>query len=256
MEKQQTWTEFKAVLSTKKLFPQYDIQNQYYHIWTEEGTVFYVCDIEIEDPASEEQIDFEDNYKDDCNKAIKVVDNEGRIFYRAESKPTTMTTYFTSKGDTPTEIGNGEELIFDFNNTDNDIANPPSGFKQKQVCCTFIDTVRLKEGTVYWENVPFGSSIDLCIGVPNNAYYYKNDGTYTQNTTGELLMIAKFVNDSPMMGSCPMGDEMNTETCSNDIPAGTIFGFKVTVPSTVTDTDNCHGVVVMELYRERTVILS
>lgn len=189
------------------------------------------------------------------------VDSEGRTFVRAESKPTDMTTYFTSKGDTADEIGGGDHLSFDFNNTDNDIASPPTGFKQKRVCCSFIDVVRLKEGTAYWENCPFGSMIDLCLGVPDwddnpaKGWYLKNDGTPAQNKTGEPLSIAKFVNDSPMMGDCPMGDEMNTEAASNEIPLGTIFGFLVTVPDTVSDTDNCHGVIVLELYRKRTVIL-
>ena len=76
-----------------------------------------------------------------------------------------------------------------------------------------------------------------------------------QNNTGENLRIARFVNESPMMGSCPMGDEFNTETSSLDIPAGTIFGFTVSVPASVGLSDNVHGAVCMELYRVRTVIL-
>lgn len=249
------WSDFKALVSTKVLKMQYEERTSKYYLWASENGDTYECLIRIADPASTDQADFEDNYKDDCNKAVTPVDNEGRKFLRAESKPTDMTTYFTSKGDTPGEIGAGNQLVFDFNNTDNDWPDPPAGCKWKRVTCTFIDTVRLKEGTVYWENVPFGSIIDLCLGVPDQGWYQKNDGSYAQNTTGQDLMIAKFVNDSPMMGSCPMGDEMNTEAASNDIPAGTVFGFMVTVPDTVSDTDNVHGVIVLELYRERTVIL-
>ena len=182
------------------------------------------------------------------------VDDEGRTFVRAESKPTTMTTYFTSSGDSATEIGGGTKLFFDFNNDDDEIIID-SEHRTKMVMCTFMDVVRLKEGTLYWENMPFGSHIDLCLGVPDGAYYYKNDGTLAQNNTGEPLRIARFVNDSPMMGSCPMGDELNTEAASNDIPIGTIFGFTVSVPSSVGMSDNCHGAVLMEMYRVRTVVL-
>jgi len=241
-------------VANKHLHMQYYEDGGLYKIWAVESVVVYRCDIAIEDPASTEQEDFEDNYCADCNKTFNVVDEEGRAFLRAESKPTDMTTYFTSTGDIVGEIGGGTSLTFNFNNDDDEI-DAPSGFRQKLVKCTFIDTVRLKEGTIYWENMPFGSHIDLCLGVPNGGYYYKNDGTLAQNTTGDDLMIAKFVNNSPMMGSCPMGDELNTETSSFDIPQGTIFGFHVTVPSSVGMSDNCHGAVQMELYRVRTVIL-
>ncbi len=182
-------------------------------------------------------------------------DDESRPFVRAESKPTYMTTYFTTRGDTESEIGGGTELSFNFNNEDDELENAPSGFRQKMIVCSFIDTVRLKEGAIYWENMPFGSYIDLCLGVPNGGYYLTNTGELRQNTTGESLRVARFVKSSPMMGSCPMGDELNTETASFDIPPGTLFGFTVTVPSSVGFSDNCHGAVQLELYRERTVIL-
>ena len=181
------------------------------------------------------------------------VDEEGRTFIRAESKPTNMTTYFTSRGDSATDIGEGVRLQFDFNNDDDEVPTD-SGWRCKVVMCSFLDIVRLKEGAIYWENMPFGSHIDLCLAVPDGAYYINNDGTVTQNNTGAPLRIARFVNDAPMMGSCPMGDELNTETSSNDIPPGTIFGFTVHVPG-VGLSDNCHGAVVLELYRARTVIL-
>lgn len=254
---EKTWTELKALIATKKLRLQCCEQEKKYFLWAAENGDTYQGYIRKEETPTvgSDQEDFEDNYKSACNLPLHVVDDEGRHYLRAESKPTTMTTYFAGAGDTATEIGGGEKLVFDFNTTDNDIASPPTGYKQKQVCITFIDNVRLKEGTLYWENCPFGSYVDLCLGVPNGAWYLKNDGTPAQNTSGEQMAIAKFVKTTPMMGDCPMGDEMNTEAASNDIPAGTIFGFLVTVPDTVTTSDNCHGAIVMEVYRERTVIL-
>lgn len=251
-----SWIDFKALISAGMTFVEHDLDSNY-ELFGQDGNLFYVCEL----TASADITDYETNYQANVHTFLNHIDDEGRPFLRAESKPTDMTTYFTTKGDISTEIGGGAELKFNFNNTDDDVTDPPTGFKQKKICCSFIDIVRLKEGTVYWENMPFGSHIDLCLGVedwdddPTKGWYLKNDGTPAQNKTGEPLMIAKFVNDSPMMGDCAMGDEMNTEAASNDIPAGTIFGILVTVPSSVTTTDNVHGAVVMELYRKRTVIL-
>jgi len=253
MEVWKTWTEFKTLLADKKLKIQYADTLRFYKVWaTEGGSVIYRCDVAKD--SGTEQTDFETNYEPTANAALQINDEEGRTYVRSESKPTDMTTYFTSRGDSESEIGGGTELTFNFNNDDDEI-DAPSGFRRKMVMCTFIDTVRLKEGTTYWENMPFGSYIDLCLAVPNGGFYYLNDGTLAQNTTGDNLRIARFVKSSPMMGDCPMGDELNTETSSFDIPAGTVFGFTVTVPSSVSETDNCHGAVQMELYRVRTVIL-
>lgn len=244
-----TWSQFSDIIDEGVVFIE-QTSGSDYELYAEDSMIMYHCLV----TETADKTDYTTNYQSKKSTVLKRIDDEGRVFQRAESKPTTMTTYFAGAGDSSTEIGGGDALVFDFSNTDNDVSSPPSGYKQKRVCVTFIDTVRLKEGTLYWENAPFGSHVDLCLGVPNNGYYQKNDGTLAQNTTGDVLAIAKFVKRTPMMGSCPMGDEMNTEAASNDIPAGTVFGFLVTVPD-VTGYSDCHGGIVMELYRERTVIL-
>lgn len=256
MKIDQEWTEFKSMVATKVLSLQYEERDSLYKLWACDGPFIFCCVIRKEDPKSDDQVDFEDNYKSSANQPVSPVDEFGRVFTRAESRPLNMTTYFTSVGDSTTNIGDGQPLIFDFNNNDDEVEDAPSGYRRKMVMCTFIDTVRLKEGTIYWENMPFGSYIDLCLAVPDQGWYLTNTGAVMQNTTGEPLRVARFVKSSPMMGSCPMGDELNTETASYDIPAGTIFGFTVTVPSTVGISDNVHGAVQMELYRERTVVLA
>jgi len=245
-----TWSEFIDIINEDVVFIE-QISGSDYELYAEDGQIMYHCLI----TETADKTDYTTNYQSKKSVVLNRIDDEGRVFQRAESKPTTMTTYFAGAGDTESEIGGGTPLVFDFNVDSDDDPDAPSGYRRKRVCVTFIDTVRLKEGTLYWENCPFGSYVDLCLGVPNGGYYLKNDGTLAQNTTGELLAVAKFVKRTPMMGSCPMGDEMNTEAASFDIPAGTLFGFEVTVPSTVGTTDNCHGAIVMELYRERTVIL-
>jgi len=245
-----TWSGFKDIIDAGLVFIEHSSSSDY-DLYAEDGGIMYHCLVQ----EASDKTEYEESYQSKKSTILHAIDEQGRIFHRAESKPTNMTTYFAGAGDSETEIGGGDPLVFDFNVEANDSEDAPSGFRRQRICITFIDTVRLKEGTLYWENCPFGSYVDLCIGVPNGGFYYKNNGTLAQNTTGEVLAIAKFVKHTPMMGSCPMGDEMNTEAASFDIPAGTLFGFEVTVPSTVSTSDNCHGAIVMEIYRERTVIL-
>jgi len=250
-----TWTELKSFSVSKGIPLQYTETDKYYFIWFLEGLVEYNTKVLKTTPGNTDQTDFEGNYRAEANAPVGPKDEDGKQYIRAESRPLDMTTYFTSKGDGATTIGDGNKLVFNFNNTDDDVASPPAGTKQKKVTCTFIDAVRIKEGTLYWQNMPFGSKMDLCIGVPDQGWYKKNDGSYAQNTTGDVMKIDQFVNSSPMMGDCPMGDELNTEAASDEIPAGMVFGFTVTVPDSVSDTDNVRGAVQMELYRRRTVIL-
>lgn len=212
----QEWAEFKITVANKSLYVQYEDRPLLYRVWACDGPLVYMCVINKESSKSADEIDFEENYKDTANQPVNPVDEFGRTFVRAESRPLTMTTYFTSRGDSDTNIGDGTTLTFNFNTNEDELEGAPSGYRQKMVMCTFIDTVRLKEGTIYWENMPFGSSIDLCLAVPDQGWYLTNTGALMQNTTGEPLRVARFVKASPMMGSCPMGDELNTETASYD----------------------------------------
>lgn len=183
------------------------------------------------------------------------VDSDARPYVRAESRPIGYNTIFTYTGDVSDEICGGTKLQWNFNNTDNDVGSPPTGYKQKLINCTFIDPIRLKEGTIYWLNMPYDSCVQLYVSVPNYAYYRKNDGTLVQNTTGSPKKIHIFAH-APMLGDCPMGDELNTEAAAeSDLPAGAIINVLVTVPDSVGNTDDVCGVVLMELYRTRTVIL-
>lgn len=251
MEIYQDWTTFKATVSSKVLFMQYEDKPLYTSVWAIESNNTYRCDLEN---GSADQTDFNTNFKPTANAPVHPVDEDGKPFSRAESRPLDMTTYFTSVAD-DLEVGDGDRFIFDFNNTDNDVT-APTGFKRKKLVFSFIDGVRVKEGTIYWENMPFGSYMDLLLMVPDQGYYKLNDGTIAQNTTGSPLEIDRFVNGAPMMGDCPMGDELNTEAASAEVPAGTLFCLQCTVPDSVTTSDNCHAYVLIELYRRRTKVLA
>lgn len=169
---------------------------------------------------------------------------------RAESRPDGTSACFTTKGDTSEEIGGGTRLEWDFSNTDHDVT-PPANCKRKHVEITFIDEVYMKEGTIYFHNVPKGSYADFMVICPAG-YPYKDNNDDIQIAT-EDTEIDHYVIEHPMQGSVPMGDELNTESANIDpIPAGYRMRLQITTP----DSDSVsNGVVELELFRARSVIL-
>lgn len=244
-----SWTDFKALVSGKKLAMQYRTENGFYVIFAIESSLEYGCDIEIETPASSNQEDFEDNYKDDCNKPLQPCTDDGKTYVRAESRPLNSTTYFTMRGDN-VGVGDGTVLAWDFSNSNDIITGAPTGFKRKRIEFTFIDWTYLKEGTLYWHNAPKGCYVDFLVVCPTGGYYQKNDGSVAQATSD--IVTAKFLVHHLIQGDCPMGDEMNTECCSNQIPSYMKFWIDVTTPTTDTTSN---GKVQIEIYRERTHVV-
>lgn len=244
-----TWTDFKAIVDAKELKIQY-VQNTYdYCIWTKEEGDEYKCFIDIEDPASSDQTDFETNYKPTANTALVHRDDDNRIYARAESRPLDKTTCFIMAGDAAGDIGGGTELRWDFSNDDDKIT-PPSGCYRKRIEFSFIDEVNVKEGSIYWKDALFGSYLDLYVVCPSGQYYYDNDDNpqlATEDTPIEHYVIKHF-----FQGDCYIGDELNTEAASKDIPSYYKYWLDVTVPNTDTSSN---GFVSIELYRERTVVL-
>jgi len=167
-------------------------------------------------------------------KKITPLDNEGKIFTRAESRQTDKTTYFTCVGD-DTGVGDGQDLEWDFSNSTNDVASPPSGYKQKKVVFKFSAPIQLKDGAIYWQNALKGSYLDVYIYHP----------TYEQ-------YVQHYVIKHRMLGSCVVGDELNTEAASEEISAGLEFHLFITVPDS-TGYQDFHGHVSIEANRASTV---
>jgi hypothetical protein len=245
------WTDFKNLINKKKIPIQYVELGNFYKIFMQEGVVVYKTDIEITSPASTNQNDFENNYKTDANKELNPKDEYGKEFVRAESRPIDMTTYFTMQGDDINNslIGGGTDLKWDFSNSTNDVT-APTNFKRKRIEFRFIDGIRVKEGTIYWKDKLFGSYIDLFVICPSGQYYLDNTGT--PQLADEDTIIDHFVNHHFIMDTCIMGDELNTEAASLEIPSAYKFRLEITVP----DSDNISkGYVSIEIYRRRTVVL-
>jgi hypothetical protein len=186
------------------------------------------------------------------NNEQLLFDEYGKQIVIATSRPVNTSTWFSGAGDKTTstqEIGGGKLLKWNFANTDDDVT-PPTGFKRKRLEFAFIDNIWVKDGGVYFKNSLFGSYLDFMIICPEGQYYRNNAGTIVQATADTV--ISKYVNKHFITGDCPMGDELNTESCSTEIPSNYKFWIDITVP----DTDSTStGHVTLEFYRTRSVIL-
>ena len=243
-----TWTNFKNKIDSKNLNLQYEEYSTNYEVWAIESYVRYFCYITKTDPKNDDQIEFEDIYKSGANKPIIPVSLDGKQFVRAESRPLDCTTIFTGAGDN-TVIADGKELIWDFSN-DDDLITAPDGYKCKRLDFKFLDSVYVKEGTIYIKDAPKGCYLDFYLVCPTGNYYLDNNGIPRLAEVDTI--IAHFVAKHHMHGSVPMGDELNTETCSEEIPNNYKFWIDITTPNTDVVSS---GSISLELYRKRTVVL-
>ena len=248
-----SWDNLKTLSDGKNIPLQYEDQGNRYLIWFSEGVITYSAFVQITDPRNEDQIQFEDNYRDDANKPIVPSDIDNRAFVRSGSRKFEWNTNFTNfadKIDAPQVIYGGKQIMWDFSNSTDDIT-PPSGYKKKRITVQFIDSIQIKEGTVYFLNAPFGSFVEFSVVCPAGEYYYKNDGTLAQATEDTITMT--FVK-AGMMGDCPMGDEFNGEEASDVIAPNYKFWVDITTPD-VEGYTNFKGHILAEINRKRSVIL-
>lgn len=246
-----TWTELKSLISLKGLSIQYIEETAIYYIWARDDRDKYYTIIDkadIIETGSDEE-DFVNNYKVSANKSVHPTDTDGKPFTRAESRPLDKTTYFTCIGDSANNIGDGQTLRWDFENTDNDIT-APTDCKKKRVEFKFLDPLNIKEGAIYFQDAKKGSYLHLHVVCPAGGYYLDNNKNPA--LAQEDTIVETFVNHHFIYGNCTIGDELNTEASSSEIPVGYKFWLDVTVPDTDIDS---FGHVSLEIYRPRTRIL-
>ena len=188
---------------------------------------------------------------------ISPMDNEGRQFLRAESRPLSCTTCFTTIGDNG-GLGNGSRLEWDASITDTgywltnaDDSSIPTGFKRHLVNLQFSDSIWLKEGALYYMNCEHGSTMDMMVQCPHMLVFMYLGQLYV-NITGDWLTVDHYLKKHPMQGNVQMGDELNTETCSQELPSYLRYVCQITVPTTDTSS---FGYMELEVYRKRTVDL-
>ena len=192
--------------------------------------------------------------------------DDGRPIIRADTRPLNTSTYFTMCGDDSTSIGNGTEIRWDFSNDDNLYTGSevPSGYKAKEFLISFHCAVNMKDGTVYFFDAPWGCYVKLDIVVPAGNFYPNSAGTIPASMLGlpgtqmysfatENTVFATYVAKHFMYGSCPMGDELNSEGCSVDsLPVGWFIRGLVITP----ESDNTSkGFASLEMYRCHTCLL-
>jgi len=269
---------------------QYSIQNDFPNQAVNVGTLKY----EIEQSAITHALDFIATEGDECNIWFKqaleptdatstlpaiVADHQGNAIIeeipktpdgvpivRSDSRPLNTETYFTMAGDS-TAIGDGKVLLWDFSNDDDlyeDSNFVPAGFKAKKITITFNCPVYLKDGTLYFFDVPWGSYISMFVGIPAGNYYPNPAGSIPASslglTTGGMyaytdvdIPYQSYVMRHHMFGSCSMGDELNAEGAAlYPVPVGwNVCGIVVTPES-----DNVSkGFGSLEMYRCHTMLL-
>lgn len=250
----ETWTEFKTLLANKVAMVQYVMRQNYYHIFFVDGNTYWYHEIKKEDPVvgGSDQEDFENNYLPVANNPIEPRNSEGKVLTIAVSRPQRWQTSFSTCGDdlvTP-EIGGGTPMFWDFSNTDNDVA-APTGYKRKRIELMYLDPIYIKEGTIYFHNAKKGSYFDMYIVAKAGSYYLDNNKVPQYAATD--TPFAKYICKHFFAGDCAMGDELNTESATEDaFPTFYAIWVEVTVPDTDTDS---YGYGELELYRERTMII-
>lgn len=250
MKFSKTWEELKNLMLLKTLPLHYEETNGSYTVFLQEGSVMYITEIVKEEPATEEQLDFEVNHKDYANQPMEVRDSGNKKVVLNTSRPLGTDSYFTTTGDSDTDIGDGVALRWDFSNTDN-VVEAPEGFKRKLIKIKFLDDIWLKDGTFYYFNGLKGSYGNVYFICPTGEYYKNNEGELVQAIEDTVFM--KLINKFYFQGSVNVGDEINAEAApSAPLPAGYELCIEITVPESDVEST---GHIILEMFRERTVIL-
>lgn len=207
-------------------------------------------------------------YNTDDSGNLKVAattqtDPLGKWIVRSESKISGFDIVFTGAGDKmdgDMEIGGGTPFVFDFSDA-NQLVTAPVGFKRVRVDWQFNDSVYIKEGTIYFYNMPKGSYVNMLIVCPAGyPYGYKVHGRPVEDydklqyaVATEDTVVNRWVLNYRMEGSCPMGDEFNTESAADSsAPLHYIWRAEITIPE-ITNWEECHGHWSIELYRPSSV---
>jgi len=190
------------------------------------------------------------------------IDTLGRWVVRADSRKVSWDVVFQGAGDDIVngKSGGGNGFRWDFSapSEDNrwDNENAPEGYKQQVIDWQFCDWVYIKEGTIYFYDIPKGSYINFEVVAPPGTFgltkVLDNNLQVTKQMwpTGEdWWTILHWVIDYPMEGSSPMGDELNTESAAeNPSPSFFVWRAIITVPE-VEGWEDAHGHWSLEVYR-------
>ena len=241
------WTQLKSEIIANDFPINYRSIEQGYEVFVIDRQILWKSNITTE----EEKNDFEINYKSLCNKPLVPYSEDGKEVVRAESRPMDYTTVFTCRGDSLSDIGKGKKIFWNFENSDDELEIESGlGIRKKRIEFKFNNYVNIKEGAIYFHNTIKGSFVDMYVVCPAGNYYLDNTGTPV--LAEEDTIIKHYVNNHFIQGDCPMGDELNTESCSTSVPPNYKFWTEITVPQ---EDNLSNGYISLEIYRKFTITL-
>lgn len=176
--------------------------------------------------------------------------SDKKLIVRPDPRPLGMNVYFTSIGDTPTGIGDGQEFVWDFSTTDNDVPSPPAGWKQKQIDISFSEELWIKDGWLFYSGMLKGSWIKVCIMCPVGAYYINHLGIPTQ--AGVETEVYCYMPKMILIGDNYQGTPFDSEGAMDALPNYYFLRAIITVPDT---DDASYGHAMIKAYRKRTLLL-
>lgn len=183
---------------------------------------------------------------------------DGKEVIKTESRPPGTQTSFTMVGDN-LEFGDGKILMWDFSNDDDIVPSDstslllhnkplPEGYKRKLIRIRFNDPVYVKEGTLYFYDMPFGAWADMSVVCPTGQYYKDRLGGIHKATNN--ICISHYVTHYMMHGTCAEGHTLLAETCQE---IATPINYETWVEITTPISDNISkGFGCFTLYRRRT----
>lgn len=194
---------------------------------------------------------------------LTTTDKFGKWIVRSDSRKSNYDTVFTGRGDkeSPKEYHAGTWFRWDFSasSADERWIQAGEGYKTQRIIWKFFDGVLLKEGAIYQFNMPKGSYVNLYIKIPAGTYFYKkvlnssNEVEKVLTQVDEETIIHRWVIDYPVEGSAPMGDELNTESATEEsAPDYATWVADITVPE-VEGWQEAHGHFTLEIYRYNTI---
>lgn len=156
------WADFKAKLTPRNLSPQWVDSNSSYYIYGKDGFICFACEIEQEEPATSDQVDFESNYKDDWNSQLDYRNDKGVQQIVVSPRPNNTVTYFGGISDV-----SGAKLQFNLTASDTSITKS----------LEFNENVYLKDAIVITKDAPIGSYLEAKVVHPTAGvlqYFCKN----------------------------------------------------------------------------------
>ena len=162
-----SWDNFKILVSTKALLMQYMERADTYEIFAPEAQTF-LWNISLL-KGSSDVIDFETNYKSDCNKPLE--------FRSVDGLPKYASAMFT------------DALSYWVDGT-NGLLNVPSG-QTGYLRTHFSDPFKLNGVDIHWEGANFGDYLNFEVGAYNN-----NDTSSESN----FILFSQFANQYRVLG--------------------------------------------------------